>query len=778
MTHERQRTLFDGPELPWEEEESAPGLYAHVVFNRPLRTPFVYSVPPGLVGQLLAGKRVVAPFGRSNKATTGFCVGLTEDPQTTADLKPLRAVLDEKPLLSPKMLELTAWIAKEYYCGWGQVLEAVVPRAVKESSGTRWTDLVSPVPQDSLPDEKLPPKQQRAFETLCEFNRPVPIREVCQTARCGREVVKSLVRKGWATVMRQRVTVHAPQLKASVKESPLQLNPDQQAALKPLLAAIESNASTTFLLHGVTGSGKTEVYLQAIADAVARGREAIVLVPEISLTPQTIDRFQRRFPHVAVLHSHLSDVDRFWHWQRIANGEVQVIVGARSALFAPCRNLGLIVIDEEHETTFKQETTPRYHARDVARQRALLERCPLVLGSATPSLESWRRARTGEYELLSLPRRVSNQPMPQVATIDLRFEFKRNRGLRALSDPLATAIRATVEAGGQVILLLNRRGFSTAMLCPQCGHVMMCKHCDITLTFHRNMKRLLCHFCDAVFEVPSQCPQCRMPAIHFTGFGTERLEEEVSARFPDFRCERMDSDTMRSAGHYEKVLDAFRTGEIHILLGTQMIAKGLDFPNVHLVGVISADTARHLPDFRASERTFQLIAQVAGRTGRGTTPGKVMVQTFNPEDPALQAACRHDYRRFIAYEAPLRQEFGYPPFQQLSRVIVRSKSEKIALQASRLLAERFSELLAEREQSAERAPIDVALVEGERKDAIRILGPAPAPISKLRDFYRMHFQIHTPTGFDRGALFDRALADLRLPGDAEYQIDIDPISLL
>lgn len=759
MTRERQRTLFDSPELPWEEEGSAGEVFAHVVFNRPLRVPYVYSVPADLTGQLLAGKRVLAPFGKGNTATVGYCVGLSETPGTSSTLKPIRAVLDEKPLLSPKMLELTRWIAEYYYCGWGQVLEAVLPRAVKQSSGTRWTELVSPVPEDHRPQEKLTPKQQRAFDALCQFGRPVSFRDVSQAARCGREVVKSLIRKGWATTTRQRVTVHAPELKASQNEAPLKLNPDQQDALKQLLNAIEGNASTTYLLHGVTGSGKTEVYLQAIAGAVALGREAIVLVPEISLTPQTIDRFQRRFPHVAVLHSHLSDVDRYWHWRRIANGEVQVVVGARSALFAPCRNLGLIVIDEEHETTFKQESTPRYHAVEVARKRAQLERCPLVLGSATPSLESWYAARKGDYQLLSLPRRVANQAMPQVATVDLRFEFKRNRGLRALSEPLYQAIRATVETGGQVILLLNRRGFSTSMLCPQCGHVMMCEHCEITLTFHRKLNRLLCHFCDAEFDVPQACPKCRMPAIHFSGFGTEKLEEEVAARFPNYRCERMDSDTMRSPGHYERVLTAFRHGEIHILLGTQMIAKGLDFPNVHLVGVISADTARHLPDFRASERTFQLIAQVAGRTGRGQTPGKVLVQTFCPDDAALQAACRHDYRRFVAYEGPIRQEFGYPPFEKLSRVIVRSKSEKIAQQASHLLADRFSEFLRDSQE-------------------IRILGPAPAPVSKLRDYYRMHFQIHSKAGVDRSAMFDRVLTGLRMPGDSEYQIDIDPVSLL
>lgn len=759
MSRDRQRTLFEGPELPWEREEPT-GLYAQVVFNRPLRTPYTYAVPAELEKQLIAGKRVLAPFGRSSTPTKGFCVGLTDqNPTSSTPIKTLLAVLDPKPLLSPKMLELTKWIAHEYYCGWGQVLDAVLPRAVKQSSGTRWMQMVSPAPVEQRPDSKLTSKQQRVFDVLCGLDRPVAIKDLCQQAHCGQEVIKNLIRSGWLTVSKQRVSVHVPELKASPKESQLTLNADQRAALDKLVHAIEGNASTTFLLHGVTGSGKTEVYLQAIAHAVRLGREAIVLVPEISLTPQTIDRFQRRFAHVAVLHSHLSDVDRYWHWQRISSGQVQVIIGARSALFAPCRNLGLIVIDEEHETTFKQETTPRYHACAVARKRAQLERCPVILGSATPSLESWYHASMGAYELLSLPRRVANQAMPQVVTVDLRYEYKRQHGIRAISEPLVRAVRETVSAGGQVILLLNRRGFSTSMLCPQCGHVMMCKHCEITLTFHRKIQKLLCHFCDAEFDVPSLCPQCKMPAIYFSGFGTERLEEEVRARFSEFRCERMDSDTMKSASQYERVLNSFRNGEIDILLGTQMIAKGLDFPNVHLVGVISADTARNLPDFRASERTFQLIAQVAGRTGRGDTPGRVLVQTFCPDDPALLAACRHDYRRFVAHEAPIRKEFGYPPYEQLARVIVRSKSESIAKQASNLLAERFADLLHHRPE-------------------IRILGPAPAPVSKLRDYYRIHFQIHSPEGVDRTSFFDQAFADIRLPGDAEFQVDIDPISLL
>ncbi|QDU62326.1 Primosomal protein N' [Planctomycetes bacterium Pan216] len=757
MARSQQRKLFDEAKLPPEDEDA--GLYAQVVFNRPLRESFTYAIPVDMVGKILAGKRVLAPFGRGNNRTTGFCVGVSEEPPTTQKLKSIAAVLDEAPLLTPSMLRLTKWIADYYACGWGQVLDAVLPHAVKQRSGTRWTVFLQPVPEEKRPEAKLTAKQQRAFESLIDLKRPATIKELAQSARCGADCIKALVTKGWATSERRRVHSRPPVLAPIVWDRPRALNPHQKAAVDAIGGAIRDGIAKTFLLHGVTGSGKTEVYLQSIAEVVKLGRETIVLVPEISLTPQTIERFRQRFDEVAVLHSHLSDVDRHWHWQRIARGEVQVVIGARSALFAPCPNLGLIVIDEEHETTFKQETTPRYQARDVAAQRSRLENVPLILGSATPSLESWLAARQRRIELLSLPERVENLPMPRVTTVDMRHEYRS--GARALSGVLRRAVIETVDAKGQVILFLNRRGFSTTILCPSCGHVESCEHCEISLTFHKKLDRLLCHFCDAEFPVPSRCSSCGLPSIRYAGIGTERLEEEVTALFPNYRCARMDSDTMRSAPHYDKVLTAFRRGEIDILLGTQMIAKGLDFPNVHLVGVVTADTGRNIPDFRASERTFQLIAQVAGRTGRGQTPGRVLVQTFNPDDPAILAATKHDYHRFVNEEMPTRKEFGYPPFDSLMRVIVRAKDEEVARHASKILAARFRACLSEFPPGA-----------------VRVLGPAPAPVAKLRDHYRMHFQVHSRQPALRQKLLEMAIKDLQLPGDTEFTADVDPISMM
>ncbi|MGL4461388.1 MAG: replication restart helicase PriA, partial [Planctomycetia bacterium] len=481
-------------------------------------------------------------------------------------------------------------------------------------------------------------------------------------------------------------------------------------------------------------------------------------------TPQTISRFRSRFGEVAVLHSHLTDVDRHYHWRRIAAGEVRVVVGARSALFAPCRRLGLLVIDEEHETTFKQESAPRYHARDVAVKRSQLEGVPLILGSATPSLETWQAAvEAGRFTRLSLPNRVGDAPMPAVALVDLRQEYKKNRSTTVLSRPLALAMEQTLAVGGQVILLLNRRGYSTSLLCPSCGAVAMCKHCEISLTFHREWNRLLCHSCDADFAVPEQCAKCQAPAIYFSGVGTERLEAEVRRRFPDAKVARMDSDVMRTPASYERVLDAFKAGDLNILLGTQMIAKGLDFPNVRLVGVVSADTARNLPDFRAAERTFQLVTQVAGRAGRGDALGRVLIQTFNPEDPSIQAASRHDYDAFMRGELPIRKEFGYPPYSGLTRVVLRGPVESVVAEAAKSLAERFRAAVP---------AVDAAA------GNLRILGPAPAPVSKLRDLYRFHFQIHSALDADRHALLHAALDDFKPPPGVEWIVDVDPSSML
>jgi primosomal protein N' (replication factor Y) len=536
--------------------------------------------------------------------------------------------------------------------------------------------------------------------------------------------------------------------------SDLILTDDQTTLLARLEPALETGGFAPFLIHGVTGSGKTEVYLAAIEGVVARGREAIVLVPEISLTPQTIRRFRRRFPRVAVLHSHLSDAERHRYWQSIASGEVQVSIGVRSAVFAPARRLGLIVIDEEHESTFKQETTPRYHARDVAVKRAQLEQIPVLLGSATPSLESWWNAARGRYTRLDMPSRVGGRSMPAAEIIDLRNE---KAGSGCLSEPLRQAMTRELDRGGQIILLLNRRGFNTFVLCPHCGQVVKCHACDVALTFHKERQILICHTCDAERACPHACPHCSAKSLHYGGIGTERLDREIRTSFPHAAARRMDSDTMRSPGSHEAVLAAFHAGKIQILLGTQMIAKGLDFPNVTLVGVVNADIALHLPDFRAAERTFQLVAQVAGRTGRGDKPGRVIVQTFSPDHPAIRAAAEHDYHAFVRDELPERQKYGVPPYGRIVRVIGRGANESAVFEYLKELGAAFR------------------LAAG---PSVRILGPAPAPIVKIRNLYRFHLQLRCPNSKPLQTLLNSVPSEHPAPHGVELAVDVDPINML
>ena len=500
--------------------------------------------------------------------------------------------------------------------------------------------------------------------------------------------------------------------------------------------------------------------MQAIAEVISFGRQAIVLVPEISLTPQTEERFRSRFGRVAVLHSHQSDVERRRQWELIADGRVSVVVGARSAVFAPTPELGIIILDEEHESSFKQETAPRYHARDVALERARSERIPLVLGSATPSLESWQHAQTGTHRLVTLPKRVFDRPLPTVGVIDLRVEYRDRRSRGAISRPLHGAMEAALRDDGQVILLLNRRGYSTHIQCNACGHVVRCPECAIALTHHLARHVALCHYCDFEVRAPDECPACHFQGIRYGGLGTQRLEAEVKTRFPAYRSLRMDSDTMQRHGSHADALELFRAGEVRILVGTQMIAKGLDFPNVTLVGVVNADTTLHFPDFRAAERTFQLVTQVAGRTGRGAKGGRVLVQTFSPEHPAIVAAVRHDYIAFAAGELPARERLAYPPFAAMIRVVVRGPAEAVCGEFAQTLAERLREAL------------------GEDECGRRVLGPAPAPIHKLRGQYRFQIQMHGPDGSALRDAVRAAGTAVKPPDEVQWIADVDPLDML
>lgn len=621
---------------------------------------------------------------------------------------------------------------------------------------------------------KRAPKQAEILRILIDgsgdFSRSnrttevVTTKDLIKRANTGLTTLRSLEQKGLIRITSVQIVRNPLSLEAVPPTQPLTLNMDQAEALRAIREAIDQNRREVFLLHGVTGSGKTEVYMQAMAAVLEKEKGAIVLVPEISLTPQTVSRFVGRFgARVAVLHSNLSDGERYDQWQRIKTGDADIVVGPRSAIFAPLPNLGLIVVDEEHETSYKQtDASPRYHAREVAVKRSELANCPLILGTATPSLESFYRAQGGEYHLLRLPSRVSNIRMPSVQIVDMREELKKNNRT-IFSTGLRTAIEDRLPRQEQIILFLNRRGYSTYVFCRTCGHVERCNNCSISLTFHFRTKRMRCHHCGYERPTPKVCPQCGSLYIRYFGLGTEQVEQEVIKAFPQANVKRMDTDSTTHKDAHQKILDAFGTGEIDILVGTQMIAKGLDFPNVTLVGVISADTALNLPDFRAGERAFNLLAQVAGRSGRSEAGGEVIIQTYMPEHYSIQAAQGHDYIRFYHEEIGYRTELLYPPVSHAATILLRGTAEEEVIQAANTLLDRLENLQANKFPEVE------------------IRGPVAAPLSKIMGKFRWHFLLRSERVEKLRELIQRAVEDASPPVTAAHIdliVDIDPISVL
>ena len=748
-----QRELFTNHPI-WEEDDVRNGVIATVVLPEGVEKPLDYLVPNELVVEVEPGRRVHVPLGKSNRPRLAYCVAVRHGEIPQHPLKSVVGVEDEKPLLSERMLELTAWMADRWMARRGDVLEAVLP------AGVRLRRRVKRVPVLVVTGEqgnRRPTINQK--KVLDAAVQPTPMDVLLKETGVARSVVNRLLRTG---MLAERGSIERGPEIESIKHSfdsdelPV-LSADQEKALQAILHPLQQGRHETIVLFGVTGSGKTEVYLQAVTETIARGQQAIVLVPEISLTPQTCDRFRARFGQVAVLHSHLTPAERHDHWREIAAGRVNVIVGARSAIFAPAPRLGLIVIDEEHENTFKQATSPRYHARDVAEWIAQKEGVPLVLGSATPSLETFARCLSGDWKMCRMPARVGGSELPAVVTVDLRDRKSRSKG--AMSPRLAAGIQWALKSGGQVMLLLNRRGFATHLQCKSCGHAMHCQQCDLGLTLHQPGNRAICHGCGLVTGVPESCPACGVKDIVHRGTGTQRLEDQVRSQFRGIRVARMDTDTMRTRGSHEKTLTAFRKHEIDLLVGTQMIAKGLDFPNVMLVGVINADAALHLADFRASERTCQLVTQVAGRSGRGPRGGRVVVQTSTPEHPAMRSAAVHDYEAFVRSELPIRKALLYPPFGSVIRIVVRSAVDEAAADWAKHLVERLSK-------------------SAQGNESIRILGPAPAPISRIRDRYRWHLQIHGPSSELLRDLVSRSMAGLKTPQEVVWVVDVDPVEML
>ncbi|MDD4860041.1 MAG: primosomal protein N' [Dehalococcoidales bacterium] len=608
----------------------------------------------------------------------------------------------------------------------------------------------------TLKESKRTLKQGVLLESLCQLSLPASLARVRKTTGTTLPALKSLAAKGFITIEQREVRREPISYENITSSPPFRLTADQQAAFAQIQASLQQGKTAVFLLHGVTGSGKTEIYLQALAEAVRLGKCGIVLVPEIALTPQTIERFAARFPHrVAVLHSRLSLGEQFDEWHRIKHGEFDVVIGSRGAVFAPQPNLGLIVIDEEHEWTYKQtEPAPRYHARDAALKLAELTGATVIMGSATPDITSFYRAQRGEYHLLQLPERIVNgetAPMPEVQVIDMKTELTAgNRSI--FSRALTGATTRALASREQVIFFLNRRGTATFIRCRKCGLVLRCKRCEATLTYHARETSLICHQCNYRTPVPRTCPRCFSRELQYLGIGTQKLEDETAAAFPQSRRLRWDSDVTTGKDAHEKILRQFRDGKADILIGTQMIAKGLDLPTVTLVGVISADTSLYLPDFRAGERTFQLLSQVAGRAGRGPAGGRVIIQTFFPEHYAVQAAAAHDYTAFYDKELAYRRELNNPPFRQLA-LLVYSHTNNILCQRE---AERMVKFLTEERDARGIAGLD-------------LLGPAPAFFPRRRGRYRWQIVL-------RGSELSPFLSQVDFPQG--WAVDVDPVSTI
>ena len=801
-------------------------LYCDVSLPVPMDQPFTYALPETLRHRVRPGSRVLVPFGP--RRLTGVVLNCHDQPPAMATREASRLV-DAEPVLDAELLALGRWIAGYYCAPLGEVLRGMLPLTGDVRWGKVWSltdsgrDAVRQLLLDSEPDDPLTQVLrllERRARTAAYLARAFPLAD---------KTIRSLERRGFvvaeqvaterdplrAPAERLRVELvaapHRAKLKKAERElqaflelhpgshnlkelenlvrhaspaaralarkgvvsleaepialrfgpasTPHRLNPAQQGAFDQIRRALDSRRFHAFLLHGVTGSGKTEVYLNAIDAVLVQGRSALLLVPEIALTPAMAGQFLARFPdRVAILHSAFTDVERSDQWRRIRSGAASVVVGTRSGVFAPVRNLGLIVVDEEHDGSYKQEETPRYHGRDVAVVRAHDAGACVLLGSATPSLESRYNTQSGKYTLLELPARIEERPLPAVELIDMRQEFLETRKQATFSRKLTAALAQRLANHEQTIILLNRRGFSSFVACRACGERIECVNCSVTLTFHKRDRRLLCHYCGYAQRPPSACPKCSSDHIYFLGLGSERVEEELHRDFPTARIARLDRDTATGGRRFETILNGFRKGDYDILVGTQMIAKGHDIPKVTLVGVISADMGLGVPDFRAAERTFQLLTQVAGRAGRGSVPGIVLIQTIQPDHYAIRLAAAQDYAAFYEKELAFRRALHYPPFSAMANILVRGEKKEVALGMSTSLARLFTP----------------------PPEKLRVLGPAEAPVARLRNEYRYQFLIKAASRRALSELLQRVrcFAQEHKWSATALMIDVDPLTLM
>ncbi|MEE8349112.1 MAG: primosomal protein N' [Acidobacteriota bacterium] len=747
-------------------------LFADVAVPRPLFQTFTYSVPDSMEQALIPGSRVLVPFGRQH--LIGMAVRVHQEPHS-GEVKPIRELLDREPLLSEQLLKLGLWVASYYMAPPGEALKVMLPpgllaRTVAKDlrSANFWPEKRRLAVVRVCPNqEKLTSRQQEVLDRLTELPLPVWVQPFLRQMKCSQSVLKSLASRGLIDM--EAIEAYRSPWAPSDGAPEIQKHPltaDQQRIFEKIQKHLAAARFHSMLIHGVTGSGKTEIYLNAIAEALSREKSALVLVPEIGLTPQISRYFRAWFgDQVAILHSALSGGERFDQWRKIRRGEAQVVIGTRSAVFAPLKNLGVIIVDEEHDGSYKQEDLPRYHARDVARKRGQLEQALVILGSATPQLETYYQAsQGGETEYETLESRILGRPLPTVQVVDMREEFQKHGQTAVISEVLAASIAKRLNLDEQVLILLNRRGYASALLCRSCGNTESCEHCSISLTYHRNTNRLVCHYCGYLKAVPKRCGVCSKEYIFFLGQGTEKVQQLLGELFPGARVDRLDRDTVQKKGSFDRILGAFASGKTDILVGTQMIAKGHDFPRVTLVGVLTAEQALKMADFRAAERTFQLLTQVAGRAGRGERPGEVVIQTYYPNHYSLRHACSQDYRQFFEEEIRFRRNFQYPPFTALANCVLQGEpSHQVRDQAEQLT----DRLLHYRSR----------LSSGRR---MRVLGPAQAPLEKLKGQYRFQILIKATSRKELHQVLESAMEDLRQKKVSlkKSSIDVDPLNLL
>ena len=811
--------------------------FVEVALPLPVRQNFTYRLPDSFSLAKL-GARVLVPFGR--RTLTGYVVGFPSrlDPASDLkvdDLKNVLELIDEEPLITGEIVELTRWSADYYAASWGEMLKASLPAGInasvdqivaitskgrleltKDAAGkTKRSQILARLASDgdvdlkSLSEEfgesgakravrelandglasirfetaaptvkakrrkavklltappgdtSLTEPQTRIIEALRSTSEPIAFTDLLELAKVGASPINTLAKRRIVEVFVQEVgrdPLAGAELPGSLD---LKLNPEQSFVLSEISNAVRHGEYKGFLLHGVTGSGKTEVYIRAMQQALALDRGSLMLVPEIALTPIFSRRLRAAFgDQVAILHSSLSPGERFDEWRRIRSVKARIVIGTRSAIFAPIANIGLIVIDEEHDSSYRQNESPFYNARDLAVMRANRANAAIVLGSATPSLESFHNAKAGKYQYLQLQQRIGGRPMATAELIDMREVFKRAGKDVVISPQLIDTIRETHAKGEQSIILLNRRGFSSFVLCRSCGESLRCINCDITLTYHRRENKITCHYCNYSTPTPKVCPFCESEFLYFVGQGTEQIESILEKNFPDLRIARIDRDTMKRKGEIDRMLLAFDRGEIDMLVGTQMLAKGHDFHNVTLVGVISVDAGLGMPDFRSAERTFQLLTQVAGRAGRGDLPGRVLIQTYHPEHYSLRYAVEQNYEKFYDHEIRFRERMSYPPVVALASVLIRHQDLATAQKQAAIL-----------KQSLDAVNTD---------KSVRVIGPASASISRIKNEYRLQIILRSQSRKRLRETVDNALDQARaIGGDLRrYNVEIDPLNLL